>query len=241
MPGKLTCSHQNQSGDFWSSLPQPWQACLEESWRAYCAGCVPIGAVITDAEGNILARGRNRINETNGLEGGLRGTILAHAELNALIQLDRLESIDSSADGRVVDPHTCVLYSTTEPCPLCMGAFYMSGLRQLHFASRDPYAGSTNLLGKTPYLSRKPIRLYGPLNPDLELALVVLFLNYAIPAYKEHFDDTPNPVFEQLEITLPGALALGEKIYKSGDIRRMRQESHPASLVFNRLAIITRQ
>lgn len=35
----------------------------------------------------------------------------------------------------------------------------MSGVRELRFAGRDPYAGSADLLGTTPYLRRKPIRI----------------------------------------------------------------------------------
>jgi tRNA(Arg) A34 adenosine deaminase TadA len=130
-------------------IPRSWQACLEEAWLAYCAGCVPVGAVVTDAAGRVLAYGRNQIWDTQGEEGCLSGHPLAHAEINALIQLPK--------EG--IDPHTCTLYTTMEPCPLCLGAFYMSGVRQLRYASRDPYAGSTDLLGATPYLRRKPVRV----------------------------------------------------------------------------------
>ena len=73
---------------------------------------------------------------------------MAHAEVEALQKLD----FDA------IDPHSCALYTTTEPCPMCMGTFYMSGIRTLHYASREPYSGSTNLLGTTWYLSRKPIK-----------------------------------------------------------------------------------
>ena len=89
---------------------------------------------------------------------------LAHAELNALLAL--------KADRQT--RHAASLYTTTEPCPLCLGAFYMSGVRTLHYAAREPFAGSTNLLGTTPYLSRKPIKVYGPADPDLEALVTAL-------------------------------------------------------------------
>ena len=57
---------------------------------------------------------------------------------------------------------------------MCMGTFYMSGLRTLHFASRDPYAGSVDLLGKTWYLSKKPIKVFGPANPALEIIIMAM-------------------------------------------------------------------
>src|SRR5512140_3513299 len=98
----------------WQELESPWQTALEESWAAYCAGSIPIGAVVTDASGAILSRGRNRAHEkTASPTGGTVGP-LAHAELNALLALD----------FSAIDPHTCHIYTVTEPCPMCMGAIY---------------------------------------------------------------------------------------------------------------------
>jgi tRNA(Arg) A34 adenosine deaminase TadA len=74
---------------------------------------VPIGAVVTDANGRILSRGRNRINERDVESEYLHGQTLAHAEINALIALG------VHGDKR----HELALYTTVEPCPLCLGAF----------------------------------------------------------------------------------------------------------------------
>ena len=57
---------------------------MDEAWEAYKAGSVPIGAVIVDAEGHILTRGRSRRFERAGEPGTVFGNPLAHAELNAL-------------------------------------------------------------------------------------------------------------------------------------------------------------
>src|SRR3989304_2547898 len=94
----------------WDWLSLPWQACFEEAWAAYCTGSVPVGAVVVDAGGVILSRGRNRINDSAGEGSYLHGQTLAHAEINALVALNSGE----------VDRHNCTLYTTTEPCPLCM-------------------------------------------------------------------------------------------------------------------------
>ena len=40
----------------WTQIPTPWQACLGLSWQSNCEGSLPIGAVITDSDGAIVAR-----------------------------------------------------------------------------------------------------------------------------------------------------------------------------------------
>ena len=152
------------------SLSEPWQICLEEAWAAYCAGSLPIGACVVDATGAILSRGRNRIEETQADVPYACGNTLAHAELNALLAL----KVDRPTR------HAAALYTTTEPCPLCLGAFYMSSVRTLHYAARESFAGSTNLLGTTPYLSRKPIRVYGPAEPILEALVTALAVEFEL-------------------------------------------------------------
>jgi tRNA(adenine34) deaminase len=154
----------------WSDLLEPWQVCFELAWEAYCDDCIPIGAVVTDADGRILARGRNRIIPRRlWAQQPSPGVEIAHAELEALQRLDYAG----------LDQHSCSLYTTTEPCPMCMGAFYMSGVRTLHYAARDPYAGSVNMLGSTSYLSRKPIKVSGP-DPALESIIVGLFVEQVL-------------------------------------------------------------
>src|SRR3712207_6636407 len=102
----------------WEALSEPWRASIDQAWESYCAGSLPIGAVVTDAQGRILATGRSRREEDSGPPGAIFGHKLAHAEINALLALDL---------GRY-DPRMCVLYTTTEPCPLCAGALRMSNV-----------------------------------------------------------------------------------------------------------------
>ncbi|GHF76788.1 hypothetical protein [Deinococcus ficus] len=71
-----------------ADLSAGWQAALEEAWAAYGAGSYAIGACIVDARGQVLARGRNRLNEPRAAHGGvIGGHDLAHAEINALLNL----------------------------------------------------------------------------------------------------------------------------------------------------------
>ena len=205
----------------WESLSQPWQVCFEQAWAAYCAGSVPVGSIVTDSTGRILSRGRNRIFENEGGDGYLYGQTLAHAELNALITLDT----------RFIDHHTYMLYTTTEPCPLCLGALYMSSVRELHYACRDPYAGSVNLLGKTPYLKRKPIKVFNPEREDFEIVIMCLSAEFDLSKKGE----LPNMLLDTWETITPRGVALGRQLYHSGELRRMKGTRSTAAEVLNRL------
>jgi tRNA(adenine34) deaminase len=206
---------------FWESLSLPWRVCLEEAWTAYCAGSIPIGAAIFAPDGTLLGRGRNRINETRAPD-VVSGSPLAHAELNALI------SVDLSA----LDAHTLILYTTTEPCPLCLGALYMARLRTCYYASRDPYAGSANLLGTTPYLSRKPVRMLGPERADLELMMMAAFAESAISTIGPRAE----PVFAEMRRIAPQSIEIGQRLVANGLLRRLRSDGCPPEHAWNELA-----
>lgn len=96
----------------------------------------------------IRSRGRNRIFEDHAVGGVISGTRLAHAELNALVTV---------ADCHNLDRATCVLYTTTEPCALCIGAARMWGIREIRYLQRDAVAGSVDLAHATPFMARARI------------------------------------------------------------------------------------
>ena len=208
----------------WNSIPRPWQVCLEEAWTAYCAGSLPIGACITDAKGNILARGRNRIHETDGEAPYVFNDTLAHAELNTLLALD------TDHDTR----HTSTLYTTTEPCPMCLGAFYMSGIRTLRYAAREPFAGSINLLGTTPYLSRKPIQIFGPSDTALEILVTAL----AVERDLFYRCNANNIVIQAWREVIPSGVVVGEKLHQTGTLRQMQAEGCTAERLFESISEI---
>ncbi len=209
----------------WSDLPIQWQTCFELAWESYCTDCFPIGAVVISSDGRVVSRGRNRIYEKVKPGAGVNGAALAHAEMEALLALD----FDA------IDPHTCTLVTSTEPCPLCMGAFYMSGIRTLHFASRDPYAGSTNLLGTTWYLSRKQIKVTGP-HPQLEPLLVALFAEQDLHFHNWRF---PSGIFwEMYAQAIPEGIALAQALARSRTLVAMRNSGSLAQEVFDRLLLL---
>jgi tRNA(adenine34) deaminase len=195
---------------------------LEEAWTAYCAGSLPIGAVITDQAGRVLARGRNRIYESTPDGPTLYGHRLAHAEVNALVALDYTG----------LDPLACVLYTTTEPCPLCTGAIRMAGIGEVHYASRDTAAGSIVLLQATPFMRHRPIRVVGPPDPDLEAIIVALHTELiCYPAMAR-----PAWLLEAWEAAVPRGVALGRRLYATGDLARLREQGAGAAEVIDALA-----
>ena len=83
---------------------------LEQARLAGEMGEVPVGAVVADKDGRVIAACPNR-RETE-------GDPLAHAELLAL-----KEAAKALGSRRLKG---CTLYVTLEPCPMCAGAMVMA-------------------------------------------------------------------------------------------------------------------
>jgi tRNA(Arg) A34 adenosine deaminase TadA len=129
-----------------------WHRALEQAWQSFLAGTTPVGAVVTDSVGEIVAEGRGRRYEN--ADGGRQLTYchIAHAEINALALLP---------PGRHYEDH--ILLTTLEPCCMCLGAAVQATITRLHFAGRDPYAGASGLVVDTPQARRRPLTVTGPL------------------------------------------------------------------------------
>lgn len=226
----------------WSDLSLPWQAAFEMAWEAACSGSIPIGAAIFDAQGRLVAAGRNRLNEPrlDGARGNgshsaaqaacLSGHRIAHAEINALIALDYSPA----------NPRECTLYTTTEPCPMCAGAILMANVRHVCFASRDPWAGSTHLYSGKDYMGSKHMRVEGPPSPDFEDILVAFqfdhFFEEGLRRGPGSVLDRRGPFFAAFEALLPRGVALGERLNQSGLLRTLRARRTPPGEVIDLLA-----
>jgi len=82
------------------------------------SGGGPFGAVIVK-DGSIISGSNNKVV--------LSGDPTAHAEVLVIREAAKLlKSYDLSA---------CVLYATCEPCPMCLGAIYWSGIKKVVYAS----------------------------------------------------------------------------------------------------------
>jgi hypothetical protein len=115
-----------------------------------------------------------------------------------------------------------------------MGALYMSDVKTVYYASHDPWAGSTNLLGTTPYLSRKPIKVFGPQNIVLENCMAALHTEFEL--FRNGEDILSSRFFDVFRATLPHAVDIGITLHRSGELRKKQKEGLPAKQVFNWLA-----
>jgi tRNA(adenine34) deaminase len=119
---------------------------LEEAHKAQERGEVPVGAVIVDKTGTVLASAGNRsIVDCNPA---------GHAEMVALRAAgERLQNY------RLLN---ATLYVTIEPCVMCAGAIVHARIERLVFGASDPKAGAV--------VSRYRIGRDGKLNHQLEVA-----------------------------------------------------------------------
>ena len=102
------------------------QEALRLAEKAAENGDVPVGCVITDAEGRIIGRGFNRRER--------RHDATAHAEMEAI-----REACACRADWRL---DGCSLYVTLEPCPMCAGAILNARIPRLIYGAREENSGS---------------------------------------------------------------------------------------------------
>jgi tRNA(Arg) A34 adenosine deaminase TadA len=103
----------------------PIALALAEAEAAAARGEVPVGAVVTDAAGAVLARAGNRVEE-------LRDPT-AHAELLALREAARLRG-----EPRLPD---VTLWVTLEPCAMCAAAISLFRVKRLVFGAYDAKGG----------------------------------------------------------------------------------------------------
>jgi len=152
----------------WEQLDPPWQAAFELAWEAFADGTVPVGAVVVDENDHVVAQGRNRIFADSAPPLQIAGTRLAHAEMNAFAQL--------SADRRW---STCTLYTTLEPCVLCVAATSVATVGRIRFAGSDVHSGSSNLAGMDLGIPRPlDVTIEGPLDAPFELLGAALHLAF---------------------------------------------------------------
>ena len=98
-------------------------ACARE---AEVAGEVPVGAVLVDAGGAVVARAANAPIARN--------DATAHAEMLALRAAGR-----AFANYRLPG---CVLYVTLEPCAMCVGALVHARIARIVYGAPDPKTGA---------------------------------------------------------------------------------------------------
>lgn len=106
---------------------QPMGLALREAQLAAERGEIPIGAVVLDADGKVLAVAGNRREE--------HSDPTAHAEVLVLRQ-----AAVERGEWRLSD---CTLVVTVEPCPMCAGAAVMARINTLVFGAWNEEYGAS--------------------------------------------------------------------------------------------------
>lgn len=101
---------------------------IEKAREAAARGEVPVGAVVVDKDGNVLAAASNRVEELHDMT--------AHAEVLAL-----REAAAKLGEARLTN---CDLYVSLEPCAMCAGAISFARIRRLYYAAYDTKGGAVD-------------------------------------------------------------------------------------------------
>jgi tRNA(Arg) A34 adenosine deaminase TadA len=107
------------------AAPEAMARALDEAAAAGGAGEVPVGAVLVDGAGTIIAAAGNRVERDR--------DPTAHAEMVVL-----REGAAGLGARRLAG---CALYVTLEPCPMCAAAIGLARISRLYFAAYDPKGG----------------------------------------------------------------------------------------------------
>jgi tRNA(adenine34) deaminase len=116
---------------------------LHEAEAAGQAGEIPLGAVIM-LNGKIIARGRARQQEYR--------SQIRHAELNTLL---------CACEELWTEYKHAMLFTTVEPCPMCLGAVVMADIPHIIFAKLDLNVQSRFNVESNPYIRRHIKNYYG--------------------------------------------------------------------------------
>jgi tRNA(adenine34) deaminase len=107
-------------------IPEQMLLAFDQARKAATRGEVPVGAVIVNAQGEVLAVAGNQTLELT--------DPTAHAELLAIRAAAQVLSSE-----RLID---CDLYVTLEPCAMCAAAISFARIRRVYFAAADEKMGA---------------------------------------------------------------------------------------------------
>ena len=137
------------------------RAALDEAQIALDAGDWPIGAVLVGPGGDVIARARNATRTA--------ASRLHHAELQLLLANMPLVR---AHEGRLT------VYSTLEPCIMCLSALVMARIGRIVWACGDPFGGGTRLLRLDAWPPARRVDLVPEPFPDLKQASKQALLAY---------------------------------------------------------------
>ena len=98
---------------------------LAEATKALKRGEVPVGAVIVESSGNIIARAGNETRSR--LDPSAHAEVLAIRQACEVLETERLVG--------------CDLYVTLEPCAMCAALIANARIQRVYFGASDPKSG----------------------------------------------------------------------------------------------------
>ncbi|SHG09845.1 nucleoside deaminase [Ornithinibacillus halophilus] len=114
----------------------------------------PIGCVIVH-NGEIVAKGANSIETSN--------NNVAHAEINAI----------HSNPGYIREhARESILYTTVEPCVMCLPTIVMANIRNIVFAIEDKYMAMDHFIQSNPYLKKRVHNYLGNVLKDESIEIL---------------------------------------------------------------------
>ncbi|KYJ98239.1 MULTISPECIES: nucleoside deaminase [Microbacterium] len=137
------------------------QRALELAAEAADAAEIPVGAVVLDADGRVLAEGRNTREATHDPTG--------HAEIEAIRGAASVRG-SWNLDG-------CTLVVTLEPCVMCAGAILQARIGRVVFGAWDDKAGAAGSMYDVLRDRRLPYRaeVIGGVDEHASIALLRAF------------------------------------------------------------------
>ena len=136
----------------------PMLLALAKAEEAAACGEVPVGAVLVDDAGNVIAAAGNRVENDH--------DPTAHAEMLVL-----REGAAKLGSTRLSE---CDLWVTLEPCAMCAAAVALARIRRLYFGAWDPKGGAVDhgpRLFDQPTLHHRP-EIYGGIDERRAAALL---------------------------------------------------------------------
>ncbi|MBP7854564.1 nucleoside deaminase [Candidatus Babeliales bacterium] len=129
------------------------QQAYAQACKAFDQDEVPVGAILVDGNGKILARAYNQIEQ--------KGTQLAHAEMQVLAKAAKKMN-----NWRL---QNTTLYVTVQPCMMCIGALFLSRVERVVFAVKSLKFGVNTIQSEGIYKNLKLKIEYSPDEQSAEL------------------------------------------------------------------------
>lgn len=200
-----------------SELEKQWQEVFLLGWQSFCEDNLPIGAIITDENGNTISAGRNHYITSKRFP----NCKVDHAETECIQQLD----IEKYPDLK-----SYTMYTSMEPCPMCIGTIIMSNLKLVHAAAHDAWAGASDICITNAYAQKKSVEV---VFADDLLANTQIALQGCVEL---RYNGADSAVYKSFLEMYPLGAAAAYKLWSERIAERFVQEHTPFAEVFERIS-----